>query len=192
MHEEIKREDGRRVGVSDTGGQKQVKDADFASIPTDALWQLAEHYGKGRKLYPDVDGKPNWRRGYDWSLSYAALQRHANLFWGGEDIDPETGSHHLVAVMWHCMALITWGKEHPEFDDRQNTAARPWWEVRTCIRDDDGDMWALDFDGFWRCSSPLIDRPYTGPVVEERFGPCVPIETGAEDLRGKTRHRQRQ
>lgn len=100
--------------TSRTGGQKGVKDARFDLIPVGALTQLAEHYGVGAKKYADNQ----WRKGYEWSKSYAALQRHANQFWGGEDFDDETGSHHMAAVAWHALALLTFFDEFPQFDDR--------------------------------------------------------------------------
>ena len=97
-----------------TGGEKGQKEARFDLIPVDALWQLAEHYGKGSKKY----STRNWERGYDWSLSFSAMQRHAWQFWNGEEIDEETGSSHLSAVIFHAMALATFCKTHPELDDR--------------------------------------------------------------------------
>ena len=65
-----------------------------------------------------VEGARNWELGYDWGKSFAAMQRHAWLFWNGEDIDPETGSHHLTAVAWHAFAMLEWFRTHPELDDR--------------------------------------------------------------------------
>lgn len=108
--------------TSATGGSKGSKIARFDLIPTGPLWELAEHYGKGAQKYKRVNGKDNWRNGYDWSLSYAALQRHANAFWNGEDIDPENGSKHIIAAAWHCLALAHFmGDEtlREMFDDRQ-------------------------------------------------------------------------
>lgn len=81
---------------------------------------MARHYGRGAEKYEDN----NWRRGYEWSLSYAALQRHATAFWGGEDVDPETGSHHLAAVAFHAFAMMEWGRTHPEMDDRHKPTMR--------------------------------------------------------------------
>lgn len=98
----------------DTGGEKGVKLERHDLIPTGALAELAEHYGEGAKKYADH----NWRRGYEWSKSYAAMQRHARAFWSGEDIDPETGSKHIIAVAWHAFTLATYMEEHPELDDR--------------------------------------------------------------------------
>lgn len=100
--------------VSSTGGEKGQKLARFDLLPVDALRQVAEHYGKGASKYADH----NWRRGYEWSKSYAALQRHATQFWGGEDVDEETGSHHMAAVAFHALALLEYAVSHPDFDDR--------------------------------------------------------------------------
>lgn len=100
--------------VSSTGAEKGVKDARFDLLPIDALTQVAEHYGFGARKYADNQ----YRAGYEWSKSYAALQRHATQFWGGEDFDEETGSNHMAAVAWHALTLMTFYKEHPEFDDR--------------------------------------------------------------------------
>lgn len=79
-----------------------------------ALTALAEHYGVGAEKYDDNQ----WRKGYEWSKSYAALQRHLTAWWGGEDIDAETGSSHLAAVAWHSFTLLTFIREQPDFDDR--------------------------------------------------------------------------
>ena len=109
--------------TSETGAAKGEKLARYDQIPTWPLFQLAAKYGKGNAKYPSVDGVDNWRKGYEFSKSYAALQRHANLFWSGEDIDPESGDHHLTAVIWHAMAMLEW-QSHPElaekYDDRQD------------------------------------------------------------------------
>jgi hypothetical protein len=88
----------------DTGGRKGSKLARFDMIPPDVLWELAEHYGKGEAIYPS-DPDPNWQRGYSWRLSVAALHRHLSLWESGEDTDAETGSSHLIAATWHCVAL---------------------------------------------------------------------------------------
>ena len=51
-------------------------------------------------------GERNWELGMNWGRPYAALRRHMNAWWGGEDLDPETGMSHL----WHaacCIAFLT-------------------------------------------------------------------------------------
>lgn len=103
-----------RVTNATTGGQKGQKLARFDLVPVGPLTALAEHYGRGAAKYEDR----NWEKGTDWSLNYAAMLRHATQWWGGEDVDPETGSHHLAAVAWHAFALLEFASTHPELDDR--------------------------------------------------------------------------
>lgn len=108
--------------TSPTGGVKGKKTAAFDMIPTDALWELAEQYGKGGQKYPTEDGCPdNWRRGYPWSLSFAAAYRHLTLAMGGEDIDEETGTKHVIAAAWHMFALAHYANDPTmkKYDDRQ-------------------------------------------------------------------------
>jgi len=111
--------------TSATGGEKGVKLARFDLLPPDALRQVAEHYGRGAEKYAER----NWELGYEWSKAFGAMMRHAWAFWGGEDIDPETGSHHLAAAVFHCFSLMTWTKTHPEFDNRsviESNEPLPW------------------------------------------------------------------
>lgn len=60
----------------------------------------------------------NWEQGMNWGRAYAALQRHMNAFWAGEDNDPETGMPHT----WHagcCIAfLIAFEARGAGTDDR--------------------------------------------------------------------------
>lgn len=97
-----------------TGGEKGVKPARFDLLPAGPLTAVATHYGIGATKYEDR----NWERGYEWSKSFGALMRHAWAFWGGEDLDPETGSPHLAAVVFHALAMLEWASTHPEMDDR--------------------------------------------------------------------------
>ncbi len=109
-----------RVVDPATGGEKGSKLARFDLIPPHALTLLAEHYGRGSEKYEDH----NWRRGYAWSLSFAALMRHAWAFWAGEDNDSETGTPHVVAVAWHALTLATFLDEQLGTDDRVNREGR--------------------------------------------------------------------
>lgn len=106
-----------RVVDPDTGAEKGQGKARFDLIPAVPLRLLAEHYGVGAQKYRDR----NWEAGYNWSLSYAALHRHLNAFWAGEDVDEESGSLHIIAVAWHALALAEFSRTHPEKDDRPLT-----------------------------------------------------------------------
>ena len=92
-----------RVTDPETGGQKGSKLARYDLIPHEALHALAEHFGRGAEKYDDR----NWERGYDWALTFAALNRHLWAWWSGEDVDPETGSNHMTAVAWHAFVAVT-------------------------------------------------------------------------------------
>lgn len=105
---------GEVRSTSPTGAEKGVKLARFDLIPAGPLWTLAELYGRGSEKY----ACRNWELGYEWSKSFAALNRHAWSFWQRQDIDPETRLPHLAAVAWHALAMLEWAKTHPEFDDR--------------------------------------------------------------------------
>jgi len=104
--------------VSSTGGEKGTKLARFDLIPIGPLTELAKHFGRGATKYEDH----NYRRGYEWSKSYAACQRHLTQFWAGEDLDEETGTPHVIAAAWHCFALAEFMTAHPDFDDRYSGA----------------------------------------------------------------------
>lgn len=128
--------------TSSTGGQKGVKIARFDLIPAGPLRELAEHYGRGARKYANHQ----WRQGYEWSKSIAALGRHTNDFMAGKDYDvcsndpggcslidsdgkpfqplePDTcfnhtGSHHMAAVAWHSFLLLEFKDTQPDHDDR--------------------------------------------------------------------------
>ena len=107
-----------RITDPNTGGEKGSKLARFSLIPTEFLWELACHYGRGARKYADR----NWEKGYNWSLSVDALERHLAQWKLRETHDAETGTHHLVAVAWHACALFVFDIRGLGKDDvRTNT-----------------------------------------------------------------------
>lgn len=100
--------------TSETGGQKGKKLAQLHAIDPTSLYMLAEVAGFGSDKYEDY----NYTKGYDWSLSYSALQRHLMAFWSGENYDDESGMPHLAHAAWHCMALLTFLNWRVGTDDR--------------------------------------------------------------------------
>lgn len=105
--------------TSATGGEKGTKPERYDLIPVGALSKVAALYGRGAAKYE----AHNWRKGYEWSKSYAALQRHATQFWNGEDNDAEMDLPHMASVAFHALALLTFMEEHPGFDDRYKPEA---------------------------------------------------------------------
>lgn len=97
-----------------TGGEKGQKLERYDLIPVQALAEVARVYGKGAQKYAER----NWERSYAWSLSYGAMLRHANQFWGGESTDAESQRQHLGAVIFHAMALMEFDRLGIGTDDR--------------------------------------------------------------------------
>lgn len=95
-------------------GRKESKLARLDLIPAKPLWLLSEVYGRGSRKYDDR----NWENGIPYDLLYSALLRHVLKWWGGEQIDPEDGQHHLASVAWHAFALMELEETHPELDNR--------------------------------------------------------------------------
>ncbi len=103
-----------RLTDAATGGQKGTKPERFELIPVQALQELARVYAFGAGKYSDW----NYLKGYNWSLSVGALQRHLALWAIGEDLDEESGLSHLAHVAWHAFTLQTYQLHRLGTDDR--------------------------------------------------------------------------
>lgn len=97
-----------------TGGQKGSKLPQLGAIEPLAILEVAKVAGYGATKY----ARYNYLRGYRWSLSFDALQRHLLLFWSGEDRDQESGLYHLAHAAWHCLALLSFKLFNLGEDDR--------------------------------------------------------------------------
>lgn len=106
--------DGEERVTSETGGQKGRKPARMDLVPPGPLLELSKVYGFGATKYDDH----NYIKGYDWSLSYGAMQRHLMAWSSGEDLDPESGRMHLAHAAWHCFCLMVFAQEGLGTDDR--------------------------------------------------------------------------
>lgn len=103
-----------RIVDAKTGGAKGQKLAQLGAVDPLALLAVAEVAGFGASKYDRM----NFVRGYAWSLSYDAMQRHLHLFWSGQETDDESGLSHLAHAAWHALALITFGERGLGTDDR--------------------------------------------------------------------------
>lgn len=83
-------------------------------VPPEAILALAQHYTRGARKYE----RRNWEKGMAWSRCYNSLMRHALAWMGGEDRDPETGTHHMIAVAWNAIALFVYSVRGAGVDDR--------------------------------------------------------------------------
>jgi hypothetical protein len=166
---------------SETGGAKGMKLLRFDQIPAGPMAELAARYGLGSTKYAQKNGLDNWRNGYPFSLSMAALERHYYAFKNGEDYDATIyaeaglladGEHplydeegklrpgitHLSAVVWHCFFLMHHLVENPHLDDRPSTVLRRNAEAKQNVDLATNAELALEWIGDGRSESDTEDR----------------------------------
>jgi hypothetical protein len=85
-------------------------------LPVAPMREMAEVLEFGSRKY-DAN---NWRSANPVPLSrhYAAVQRHLNQWWSGEDIDPESGMRHLAHAATTLLFIMELSKSRPQADDR--------------------------------------------------------------------------
>lgn len=80
-------------------------------VPVRGLVRLAEHFSLGAAKYPDEKterghGFPNWAKGQLFErMLIDSMLRHYYAWLDGEAIDPDFGSHHLIAISWGWSCL---------------------------------------------------------------------------------------
>jgi len=106
---------------SELGKNKEVKmstfkmaDFRFDLIPVLPLAEIAKVFTYGTMKYDDN----NWRKGMKWGRIYGALERHAEKWIQGEQLDIESGLHHLAHAAWQCIVLYEYSFSKRELDDR--------------------------------------------------------------------------
>lgn len=125
--------------TSATGGQKGMKLTQLGALDPAAIIELSRVAGMGAMKYDSF----NYLKGYDWSLSFNAMMRHALLFWSGEDTDRCTveahpiethdytedcngsGLSHMAHAAWMALCLVSFAMRGIGTDDRY--VQRPSW-----------------------------------------------------------------
>lgn len=108
------------------GGAKYDGDkVRFSLLEPSFIWGTADVLEHGAKKY-DMN---NWRKGMLFSRPFNALQRHLYAwFVERQEIDPESGKHHLDEASCNLMFLRGYAarlKEYEEFDDRETIFMNP-------------------------------------------------------------------
>ena len=99
---------------------------DGDKIRTD-LYPVASFLGTCRVLTHGAKkyAARNWEKGILFGRVYGALLRHVFAWWNGEDVDPESGEHHLDHAGC-CIAFLQHYAKNPgsyaRFDDRPKQA----------------------------------------------------------------------
>jgi hypothetical protein len=83
-------------------------------IPPQPLLEVARVYTYGADKY----GADNWRNAPSLRRYLAAAQRHVLAFQDGEDLDDESGLHHLAHAACNMLIMMTLLEHKPESDDR--------------------------------------------------------------------------
>jgi hypothetical protein len=107
-------DDETRITDATTGGMKGKKLTQLGALDPLALIELSRVAGMGANKYAPF----NFMKGYDWSLSFNAMMRHALLFWNGEETDPESGLNHMAHAAWMALCLVSFSARHLGTDDR--------------------------------------------------------------------------
>lgn len=86
------------------------------------LWGVTKVLEFGAKKY----AVNNWRKGLLWSACLDSMDRHLLAWKQGEDLDPESGIHHLDHVGCNVMFLRRYAEGgYESFDDRKERFAFP-------------------------------------------------------------------
>ncbi len=91
-------------------------------IPAEVLEALAEIYTYGFNKYAAPQGKkvPEWDK-VEIERYEAALMRHYIAWKKGEELDPESGYHHLKHMLWNAGAIMYLAtKKSVKHDDECN------------------------------------------------------------------------
>jgi len=93
-----------------------IKKAPLSTMPTGPMYEVALAMLEGARKY----GRHNYRvMGVKASVYYDAAMGHMTAFWEGEDIDTDSGLHHLakaqacLAVLRDSMMMGNWVDDRP-------------------------------------------------------------------------------
>lgn len=170
---------GTKVAEKEVGMRFNQGKTRFDLLEPFAIEQLAQIFTYGAGKYADH----NWLKGLPWMSVVASLKRHLSQFENGEDYDNESNLLHMAHVAWNAMALVSFYKHRPEFDNRRHNYLR-----RPKIGLDIDEVLA-DWVGHWT-SYHKLDRPESwnfdreiGKKFEQMknnkdFWLSIPVKTG--------------
>jgi len=93
-----------------------IKKVPLSTVPTGPLYELALAMLEGGRKY----GRHNYRSvGVRASVYFDAAKRHIDDWWEGQDIDPDSGLHHLAKaiaclfILRDSMLMENWEDDRP-------------------------------------------------------------------------------
>lgn len=81
-----------------------------------AMEQIGKVFTMGATKY----APRNWEKGMAWSKVISSLKRHLLAIEKGEDYDKESELLHAAHVSWNALALLSYYKIAPQYDDRNH------------------------------------------------------------------------
>jgi hypothetical protein len=149
---------------------------DLSLIPLSAMQQEALGYMFGAKRY----GRYNYAKGMEASRLIAAALRHATAWYQGENIDPDSGIHHLGLARCNFGMLLECERLGTLIDDRNLAGLDPGLDDRNTPSGVD--------TGFDDRNLPQVDQ------IEEKINDlfCEPVlnelpEVAQQELKHKIR-----
>ena len=101
----------KSIGTKDDTGKPR-----YDLIPPDALDELVKGLTHGANKY----GDRNWEKGIVYGRIFGAAMRHLWAWWRGEEIDKDSGLHHLSLAASEVFFLMAYHKRGmKKFDDRR-------------------------------------------------------------------------
>lgn len=87
----------------------------YELLPDDAIEEVVKVLQFGAQKY----APRNWEKGIVFSRLYGAIRRHGVAWFKGEDLDPETGLHHLAHLATGALFVLAYViRRTPNVDDR--------------------------------------------------------------------------
>jgi hypothetical protein len=98
-----------------SGARRSGGKVEFSLVPLHLLAGCARVFMGGKIKYAPW----NWAKGMPWSTCFDCTLRHLLKWWFcGENIDPESGEHHLDHVLCNIFMLRHYIDNYKEGDDR--------------------------------------------------------------------------
>lgn len=84
-------------------------------LPFEALKGTVKVLMFGKTKY----GEGNWQKGMGWITVYNSLIRHVIAWRNGEDLDTESGEHHMSHIICNAIFLLWYTIKNKGIDDRK-------------------------------------------------------------------------
>ncbi len=109
------KDDDQAISARQRLYEREIPDTSgFYLLPYRVINYVGEIYLYGCIKYDEN----NWRKGMPWGKIFAAFCRHSGQWYDGEDMDKESGMHHLGHALWQLFGLRWYEQYTPKFDDR--------------------------------------------------------------------------